>query len=182
MYPTEWADKEIYYDRNNWFKSDYMQTGNVEEQLKWVHEGIDKLLADHGYIHENGMFRIEKHSDETLVFFCHFGVSMVMIGHILGISTMNMWHGFNMQPTSVTVLGCEEREGDYGFSDATSWAVQSTLQAAMNLSPTQATSPTFSGLNKPVRVTFSLAYYCIQNILYPLCYFRAVILLCETLV
>lgn len=66
-----------------------------------------------------------------------------MIGHILGISTMNMWHGFNMQPTSVTVLGCEEREGDYGFSDATSWAVQSTLQAAMNLSPTQATSPTF---------------------------------------
>lgn len=59
MYPTEWADKEIYYDRNNWFKSDYMQTGNVEEQLKWVHEGIDKLLADHGYIHENGMFRIE---------------------------------------------------------------------------------------------------------------------------
>lgn len=113
--PTEWADKEIYYDRNNWFKSDYMQTGNVEEQLKWVHEGIDKLLADHGYIHENGMFRIEKHSDETLVFFCHFGVSMVMIGHILGISTMNMWHGFNMQPTSVTVLGCEEREGDYGF-------------------------------------------------------------------
>lgn len=166
MYPTEWADKEIYYDRNNWFKSDYMQTGNVEEQLKWVHEGIDKLLADHGYIHENGMFRIEKHSDETLVFFCHFGVSMVMIGHILGISTMNMWHGFNMQPTSVTVLGCEEREGDYGFSDATSWAVQSTLQAAMNLSPTQATSPTFSGLNKPVRVTFSLAYYCIQK--YPL--------------
>ena len=65
MYPTEWADKEIYYDRNNWFKSDYMQTGNVEEQLKWVHEGIDKLLADHGYIHENGMFRIEKHSDEA---------------------------------------------------------------------------------------------------------------------
>ena len=115
MYPTEWADKEIYYDRNNWFKSDYMQTGNVEEQLKWVHEGIDKLLADHGYIHENGMFRIEKHSDETLVFFCHFGVSIVIIGHILGISTMNMWHGFNMQPTSVTVLGCEEREGDYGF-------------------------------------------------------------------
>mgnify|MGYP001526492216 FL=1 len=85
MYPTEWADKEIYYDRNNWFKSDYMQTGNVEEQLKWVHEGIDKLLADHGYIHENGMFRIEKHSDETLVFFCHFGVSMVMIGHILSL-------------------------------------------------------------------------------------------------
>ena len=80
-----------------------------------MHEGIDKLLADHGYIHENGMFRIEKHSDETLVFFCHFAVSMVMIGHILGISTMNMWHGFNMQPTSVTVLGCEEREGDYGF-------------------------------------------------------------------
>ena len=33
MYPTEWADKEIYYDRNNWFKSDYMQTGNVEDSL-----------------------------------------------------------------------------------------------------------------------------------------------------
>ena len=68
-----------------------------------------------GFIHENGLFRIEKHRDETLVFSCHFGVPMVMIGHLLGISTMNMWHGFNMQPTSVTVLGCEEREGDYGF-------------------------------------------------------------------
>ena len=109
-------------------------------------EGIDKLLANHGRDpHKNGMFRIEKHSDETLVFFCHFGVSMVMIGHLLGISTMNMWHGFNMQPTSVTVLGCEEREvWAYGFSDATSWKTYpSTLQAAMNLSPTQATSPMF---------------------------------------
>ncbi len=115
MNPTVWADKEEFYDRNKWYKTEFMQRGDVEEKVKWVQDGIDGLLAKYGYIHENGMFTVKEHKDDTVVFFCHFAVSMVIIGHLLGISAVNMWHGFNLSPTSVTVLGCEERQGDVGF-------------------------------------------------------------------
>ena len=46
---------------------------------------------------------------DTIALFCHFGVECVMLGHLLGISPVVLWHGFCAAPTSVTVLTSEER-------------------------------------------------------------------------
>ncbi len=49
-------------------------------------------------------------NDDVILFFCHLGVSFVMISHLLGIAPTLLWHTFFTAPTSITVLGAEERE------------------------------------------------------------------------
>ena len=77
---------------------------------------LDAVLAEHGYIRHGNYYLAVKPNTETLVFFCHFGVSCVLVGHLLGISPMALWHGTIALPTSVTTLCTEERrEGIASF-------------------------------------------------------------------
>ena len=48
-------------------------------------------------------------NEETIVFFCHFGLECVLISHLLHISPMQLWHGVCAAPSSVTTLVTEER-------------------------------------------------------------------------
>ena len=47
---------------------------------------------------------------DTIVIFCHLGVTFAMMAHILGISPAVLWQQFFIAPTSVTMLCTEERE------------------------------------------------------------------------
>lgn len=54
--------------------------------------------------------------ETTLVFFCHLGVMFTIIAHLTGLSPMQLWQGFYVAPTSITVLNSEERlEGQAWF-------------------------------------------------------------------
>lgn len=45
----------------------------------------------------------------TLVFFCHLGIMFTIIAHLIGVSPMQLWQGFYVAPTSLTILNSEER-------------------------------------------------------------------------
>ena len=81
----------------------------MKQEYDWVTENFDRLLAEHGYVRENHCYRVEKANEDTLVFFCHFGLGCVLISHLLGVSPMVLWHGFCAAPTSVTTIVTEER-------------------------------------------------------------------------
>ena len=83
---------------------------DVPEKYKNVCDGIDELLARHGYIHDGKIYRVERENSDTVVLFCHFGVECVLLSHILKISPVVLWHNFVALPTSVTTLITEERE------------------------------------------------------------------------
>lgn len=53
----------------------------------------------------------EKHLEDecTLVFFCHLGIMFTIIAHLVGMSPMQLWQGFYVAPTSITILNTEER-------------------------------------------------------------------------
>lgn len=109
--PDYFCSRDELHDKDKWYKSDCMLTGSVEQDFNRTKEGIDKLLSEHGYNNcGNGLFRIEKHSDDTLVFFCHFAITCTIVGHLTGIAVPSLWQGFIMSPTGVTVLNSEERE------------------------------------------------------------------------
>ena len=79
-------------------------------------EVIFSILARHGYEAKgNGLFEVSKHSDETLVFFCHLGVSFAMIGYLTQIAPPALWQGFFVAPTSLTILNSEERLAGQAF-------------------------------------------------------------------
>lgn len=114
-YPEFMAKNDDYYDCKKWIKTPFIQSGDIEEKYKTVCDGIDGILASHGYVHNGLNFSVEKENRDTLAFFCHFGVECVLLSHLLNISPMALWHGFVALPSSVTVLTSEERKQGTAF-------------------------------------------------------------------
>lgn len=116
---------------DDWTKATVMKSGPVKERFEEVTSGFDKLLASYDYNRiskkvpvynclphlskeeadcDHHLQAVQKNLDEkNLVFTCHLGVMFVIIGYLTGISPTVLQQGFFVAPTSVTVLGAEER-------------------------------------------------------------------------
>lgn len=114
--PQDWTTKENFYDKNNWSASEILKAGNVDEEYRRVIQEFDIFLSEHGYEREGNYYKVTKPNNDTIAFFCHFGLGCVLLSHLLGISPMVLWHGFCAAPTSVTTVVTEERrEGIASF-------------------------------------------------------------------
>lgn len=107
--PNYWTKEENFYHKDTWYKAPVMQTGNIEAEFSKVKEGIDTLLAEHGYVRNGNYYKVVQGNHDTLVFFCHLGAQFVILSHLLGIPAPLLWQGCFVAPTSVTVLTTEER-------------------------------------------------------------------------
>ena len=109
MLPEEWIEEEKMYDRRAWHQQDFYRAADMEKAYKKVCDGLDELLAERGYVRENGVYRTEKGNTDTIALFCHFGLEMVLLSHLCGISPIPLWHHFVALTSSVTTLYTEER-------------------------------------------------------------------------
>jgi len=133
LLPEFFASDKKFFDKDKWTSSKLMKGGNIKKHYKEVCDGIDGILAQYGYLRENNiLYRVKNpipnHNwkepvvkyhlksikddypeEETLVFFCHLGVMFTIIAHLTGLSPMQLWQGFYVAPTSITVLNSEER-------------------------------------------------------------------------
>ncbi len=107
--PAYWTKRDMLYDRNHWMEDEIMTTGPVKEEFEKVCRGIDDLLAGYGYKRKDAYYEVEHSNTDTIVIFCHLGVSFAILSHLLGISAPALWQGFFVAPTSVTLLSTEER-------------------------------------------------------------------------
>lgn len=114
--PQDWTADKRFYDRDYWTQNERFQEAGVGQEAAAVSWELDKLLAEHGYVRKGEIYRAERPNEDTLVFFCHFGVLCVLLSHLLGISPMPLWHGMCAAPSSFTILTTEERrEGIASF-------------------------------------------------------------------
>lgn len=130
FYPADWTQIDSYYDRDLWHTEQKMQSGNVFDEARWVYRGLDALLEKHGYRREGRLYKAVAPNNDLIVLFCHFGVECVMLGHLLGISPVLLWHGTCAAPTSVTVLASEERQKGSAYFRMTTFGDTSHLYAA----------------------------------------------------
>lgn len=107
--PELWTNEPLFYDADNWFRSRLYDGLPVEAEYRWVIDGLDQLLAAHGYVRDGNVYRVEQANEDTLVLFCHFGLECVLLSHLLHISPVLLWHGSCAAPTSVTTVTTEER-------------------------------------------------------------------------
>ena len=108
--PSYFCHNNGLHDKDEWYKTPVMKSGNIESHYIDVNRGIDDLLASYGYMRrEDGVYQVLQHNDDNLVFFCHFGITSLLAGYLTGIAAPSLWQGFFMAPTSITVLGSEER-------------------------------------------------------------------------
>lgn len=108
--PTDWTKEERFYQPDAWYDVEPMRAGNVKAAYDWVTGNFDALLEEHGYARMGNCYRVVSPNNDTLVFFCHFGVQCVLLSHLLHISPMPLWHGTCAAPSSVTTVVTEERQ------------------------------------------------------------------------
>lgn len=114
--PQDWMIHEQFYRYDEWYDQPIMAAGGMKEYAAEVTGALDKMLADHGYVRDGHMYKAVRPNDDTIALFSHFGAGCVMIGHLIGVSPMPLWHGFCAAPTSVTTIYTEERrEGIASF-------------------------------------------------------------------
>lgn len=107
--PEDWTSEPSYFDKDSWYTSPAMLKYNVKAQYDWVCSELDKLLEKHGYRRSSALYEAVAPNNDTIVFFCHFGVEAVILSHLLNISPMLLWHGMAAAPTAVTTIVTEER-------------------------------------------------------------------------
>ena len=107
--PQDWMADERFFQYDHWFENEAMQEANMKYYYDQVTGKFDKILAEHGYVRDGHYYRVEKANNDTLVFFCHFGLGCVLVSHLLSMSPMVLWHNMCAAPSSVTTLTSEER-------------------------------------------------------------------------
>ena len=107
--PQDWTNEPRFYDREKWLEVPVFRDSDTPALYKKVCDGLDGLLAEHGYVRDGNAWRVERRNEDTIVLVCHFGLESVLLSHLLRVSPMVLWHGTCAAPASVTTLTTEER-------------------------------------------------------------------------
>lgn len=147
FYPRDFNDRDDLHDKDKWCYTDVMKSGDLASHAKDVYDGIDSLLEKHGYKrNDRNFYDVIEHNDDNLVFFCHFGVTALILGHLIGIAAPCIWQGMMMSPTSITVLGSEERiPGEASFRIQTFADARHLLEAGEPISQSGYFTKLFEG-------------------------------------
>ncbi len=99
-----------------WCDAPVFDGGDVREVWKETRDGVDALLARYGIVKDGPVWKCEENGDYTIALFCHFGISMAILGYLTDVSPMILWHHTLTQPSSVTEVVTEERiRGEVSF-------------------------------------------------------------------
>ena len=113
-----WDIMPAYYTRHpelmdpvGWRSSKVARMSGMAEVYDYVTSSFDELLASYGYVREEGgLYRVEKEYPGTLTFFCHFGLTSVLLSHLWNVSPFVLLQHLVMAPSSVTEVFTEERQ------------------------------------------------------------------------
>lgn len=107
--PQDWLAEPLFLSPDGWREAPVFRQAGVGEAYDRVIASFDALLAEHGYVRDGLLYRAVRPNTETLAFFCHLGLSCVLMSHLMNCSPMVLWHGLSMPPSSVTTIYTEER-------------------------------------------------------------------------
>lgn len=110
MVPGSWREIPEYSDKEAWRKTEVAACSDLTAVYDRVAAGLDELLEKYGYVRDQSLYRTERGNQDTIIFFCHFGVTCVLLSHLWNVSPFVLWHSLAMAPTSVTEIYTEERE------------------------------------------------------------------------
>ena len=128
--PELWTKDPRCFHRQEWLETEFAKPYDMEQQIRWVYDSLDALIAKHGYIRDGDLYRAEQPNEDTIVFFCHYGLECVLLSRLLNISPMVLWHGITAAPASVTSVVTEERRPGIAYWRMNAMGDTSHLYAA----------------------------------------------------
>ena len=116
FYPETWTKYEDSFSKDKWTDIPILNNPGLKGGNEKVKNGIDEILKEYGYSRYGNFYKTDgTGKDKTIVCFCHLGVICVILGHLLNVSPVVLWHGLFLAPTSVTVGAFEERTKDHAY-------------------------------------------------------------------
>ncbi len=100
-YPMPTAD--------NWHRMPEFSQPLVLEKYQFVQKSSDEFLARHGYVRENGRYRIVRRNADRIAVFCHGGFALWWLSHLLEIPLPLVFAACFLPPSSVTTILMDER-------------------------------------------------------------------------
>ena len=114
--PRIWSAFPGILDISTWSLCPAFSGGNVHEIWQETTAGVDELLGRYGYHRDGPVWLCSDNQDFTIALFCHFGISMAILGYLTNISPMVLWQCTLCQPSSVSEIVTEERiKGEVAF-------------------------------------------------------------------
>lgn len=168
--PSCWSNDPLMLDIDRWVNGEIpKQNPMIATEYKSVCQHMDELLASYGYVRENHFYRMpdakERFISSTfapsnpkmlkefpdtdnpcIVFFCHLGITCIILSHLLNIPFQVLAHGVFLPTTSLTILSSEERWGREAYFRAQAIGdVHHLLSGSEPISSAGAFSKVFQG-------------------------------------
>ena len=103
-------------DIRTWCDAPVFNGGDVREIWQQTTSGVDALLARYGIRKDGPVWLTDRNENFTIALFCHFGISMAVLGYLTDISPMVLWHHVLCMPSSLSEIVTEERiRGEVSF-------------------------------------------------------------------
>ncbi|WP_034446295.1 histidine phosphatase family protein [Butyrivibrio sp. AE2032] len=110
MMPSYYGDHSEMFDVNGWRESSLIKASNACEIYDQVISSFDRFLKDYGYERNGNIYSVREGNDKTLAFFCHFGITCVLLSRLWNTSPFVPLQFLAMAPTSLTEVVSEERQ------------------------------------------------------------------------
>ncbi len=110
MLPSYFAKHPELFDRNGWRESELLRYSNMLPVYDHVQASFFQFLEKQGYKKEGDVFHTDQGNEKTIAFFCHFGITAVLLSMLCNVSPFVFLQYLVMAPTSVTEVVTEERE------------------------------------------------------------------------
>lgn len=104
-------DKEPFPSHQDWAENPYftVHQEQLPERIELIRQGSDALLEQHGYRRLGGRYEAVRPNKERIAVFCHGGLGVTWLAHLLQIPISIAWSGFWLAPSSVTTIVMDQR-------------------------------------------------------------------------
>ena len=110
MLPSYYGSHPELFDNKEWRDSDLVKASDMVSVYDNVIREFDSLLADYGYVKDGMAYKAVENNDRTIAFFCHYGITSVLLSRLWNVSPFVPLQFTALAPTSVTEVVTEERE------------------------------------------------------------------------
>lgn len=115
MLPSYYGSHPELFDVNGWRNSALLEGGDSVKVYDNVIANFDKFIANHGYVRNGLTYNVEKSNEKTIAFFCHYGITSVLLSRLWNVSPFVPLQVTALAPTSITEVVTEERQKGIGI-------------------------------------------------------------------
>ena len=108
--PSYYGRHPKLFDAKEWRQEPLVKDGDMITIYDDVIHQFDLFVESKGYKKRGYIYDVIDSNEKTIALFCHYGITALLLSHMLNVSPFIMWHFTSMAPTGVSEIITEERQ------------------------------------------------------------------------